>query len=245
MGEVRSDDAGHSLGRGSPARARRNGIPVTCPVEQAVETAESTSRRNTGLKAGVRQSPHRQRARFGRARFGRSPFRQGAARSIGRVRIGRVRIGRVRIGRVRIDRDRISRVRIGGIGSLLTPAFRPVHGRQLLASRFNGFHCDWAARFLRCVCLSSVRGRQQRQKGFNEELSRPYGQDALVMVRTSTCAPGRANASSVPMTKRTLIVCPFRLAGRLITVSMYPPESPHHACLPASGLFAVPVISPV
>src|SRR4026208_164723 len=72
-----------------------------------------------------------------------------------------------------------------------------------------------------------------------------YGQEAFEIEIVSTRTPGAATASSVPIRKRNVTVCPATFGPRLIAVSMYPLLLELHAIRPASGLFAVPSISPV
>src|SRR4029079_5516364 len=72
-----------------------------------------------------------------------------------------------------------------------------------------------------------------------------YGQEALEIEIVSTPTPSASTASSVPIRKRNVTVCPARFGPRLIAVSMYPLLLELHLILPASGLFAVPSISPV
>ena len=48
----------------------------------------------------------------------------------------------------------------------------------------------------------------------------PYGQEALEIEIVSTLTPGAATASSVPIRKRNVTVCPARFGPRLIAVSM-------------------------
>ena len=47
-----------------------------------------------------------------------------------------------------------------------------------------------------------------------------YGHEAFVIEIVSTFHPGRAVASSVPMRKRSLMVCPLTLDPRFITLLM-------------------------
>lgn len=69
------------------------------------------------------------------------------------------------------------------------------------------------------------------------------GHPAIEIV--STRHPGAPMTRSVPIRKRSLIVCPFRFGPRFITVLMYPPELPDQAIRPASGLRPLPSSSPV
>jgi hypothetical protein len=47
-----------------------------------------------------------------------------------------------------------------------------------------------------------------------------YGQEAFEIEMVSTRTPGAATASSVPIRKRNVTVCPARFGPRLIAVSM-------------------------
>jgi hypothetical protein len=77
---------------------------------------------------------------------------------------------------------------------------------------------DGAPRWGLPVCPSSREGQTQQKKWETNLLG--YGHAAPVMERPSKCTPVAATASSDPMMKRSLIVCPLKLAGRLITVLM-------------------------
>ena len=70
------------------------------------------------------------------------------------------------------------------------------------------------------VCPSWERQTQRRK--FKQTLS-GYGEQAQeppITWNPSMCTPGAATASSVPIRKRILIVCPLKLAGRLIVELM-------------------------
>jgi hypothetical protein len=70
------------------------------------------------------------------------------------------------------------------------------------------------------VCLSRNERQTQRVKIFRVWSLSLYGHDAFVIEIVSILQPGRAAASSDPIRKRSLMVCPATFGPRLITELM-------------------------